>query len=333
MSSDRELSFLEAVREALRQAMEADEKVILLGEDIGAMGGAFTVTEGLLEAFGPERVRDTPISETAFVGAAIGMALAGWRPIVELQFADFFGVCFDQMYNHMAKIRYMSGGRMAVPVVLRAPIGGGYGDAAQHSQCPYATFAHLPGMKVVVPSTPFDAKGLLLASIEDKNPVVFLEHKLLYDLPYMIYGVRGPVPEEPYEVPLGKGRIAREGRDVTIVALSLMVHRALEAAEKLSEDGVEAEVLDLRTLVPLDSRAILESVGRTGRLVIVDEDYMRFGMSGEVAATVVEEDPSMLRAPVVRVGNPGVPVPYAESLESAVIPDADTIVQAAETVL
>ncbi len=330
MSSDRELSFVEALREALRQAMEADDRVVLLGEDIGAMGGAFTVTQGLLEVFGPERVRDTPISETAFVGAAVGMALSGWRPVVELQFADFFGVCYDQIYNHMAKIHYMSGGRMAVPMVLRAPIGGGYGDGAQHSQCPYATFAHHPGMKVVVPSTPYDAKGLLLASIHDPNPVVFLEHKLLYDLPYMIFGVKGPVPEEAYEVPLGEARIAREGKDVTIVALALMVHRALEAAETLSQRGIEAEILDLRTLVPLDSAAIVDSVRKTGRMIIVDEDYMMFGLSGEVIAAVVTEDPALLKVPVRRVGNPGVPVPYAESLEGVVIPDADSIVRALE---
>ncbi len=333
MSSVRELTFVEAIREGLRQAMEADERVVLLGEDIGAMGGAFTVTEGLLEAFGPTRVMDTPISETGFVGAAIGMALAGWTPVVELQFADFFGVCFDQIYNHMAKIHYMSGGRMAVPMVLRAPIGGGYGDGAQHSQCPYAAFAHFPGMKVVVPSTPYDAKGLLTASIKDPNPVVFLEHKLLYDLPYMIFGVKGPVPEETYEVPLGKGRVARKGKDVTIVAMALMVHRALEAAEELSKKGVEAEVIDLRSLVPLDPESITASVRKTRHLVIVDEDYLRFGVSGEVAAVVAEEDPSMLKAPIVRVANPGVPVPYAEALEKVVVPDAQSIVRAAEAIL
>ncbi len=333
MSSDRELSFAEAIREALTQSMEADEKVILIGEDIGAFGGAFTVTQGLLETFGPERVRDTPISETAFVGTAIGLAMAGWRPVVELQFADFFGVCFDQIYNQMAKIHYMSGGKVAVPMVLRGPIGGGYGDAAQHSQCLYGAFAHFPGMKVVVPATPHDAKGLLLASIKDENPVVFLEHKLLYDLPYMIFGVTGPVPEEPYEVPIGKARIAREGKDVTIVALALMVHRALEASEELSEEGVEAEVVDLRTLVPLDTDTLLASVKKTGRMVVVDEDYIPFGVSGEVTAVVVEEDPSMLKAPVVRLGNPGIPVPSAESLEAGVIPDARTIAAAVEGLL
>ncbi len=333
MSSDRELSFVEALREGLTQAMEADEKVLLMGEDIGSFGGAFTVTQGLLEAFGPERVRDTPISETAFLGTAIGLAMAGWRPIVELQFADFFGVCFDQIYNHMAKIHYMSGGKVAVPIVLRGPIGGGYGDAAQHSQCPYGAFAHFPGMKVAVPATPHDAKGLLLASIKDENPVVFLEHKLLYDLPYMIFGVTGPVPEEPYEVPLGQAKVVREGKDVTIVALALMLHRALEASDELSERGVEAEVVDLRSVVPLDTDTVLGSVKRTGRLVVVDEDYTPFGVSGEIVAAVAEEDPSVLRAPVVRLGNPGIPVPFAESLEAAVIPDARSIAKAVEALL
>lgn len=328
----RRLSTARAISEGIAQEMERDPGVVVLGEDVGKYGGIFGATGGLLEQFGPRRVLDTPISETAFIGLGVGAAVEGMRPVVELMFADFFGVAMDQIYNHMAKIHYESGGNVRVPMVLMMAAGGGYSDAEQHSQCLWGTFAHLPGMKVVVPSNPADAKGLMISAIRDDNPVIYTFHKGVMGLPWMAKNPRavGPVPQEPYEVPIGKAAVAREGSDITVATVSLSVHHALDVADQLSATrGVELEILDLRSLVPLDREAILTSVAKTGRLLVVDEDYQSFGMSGEIAATVAETDPGLLRVPVRRVAVPDVPIPYARSLEGAVLPGRDRIAAAA----
>jgi pyruvate dehydrogenase E1 component beta subunit len=325
--ASRRLTTSKAMVEAIAQEMERDPSVFYMGEDVGAYGGIFSSTTGLLERFGPERVIDTPISETAFIGLGIGAAVEGMRPIVELMFADFMGVCLDQIYNHMAKIHFESGGNVKVPMVLTTATGGGYSDGAQHSQCLWGTFAHLPGMKVVVPSTPADAKGLMTSAIRDDSPVVYMFHKGVMGLPWMAKNARATaeVPEGEHLVPIGKGRVAREGTDVSVVTVSLSVHHALDVAEKLAGEGVSVEVLDLRSLVPLDREAILASVSKTGRLVVVDEDYRSYGMSGEVVATITDTDPSLLRVPVQRVAVPDVPIPYAHVLEYAVLPRPDRI--------
>jgi len=317
----RRLSTAKALQEAIAQQMRADESVFVMGEDVGAYGGIFSSTTGLVDEFGPQRILDTPISETGFIGLGIGAAVEGMRPIVELMFADFFGVCMDQIYNHMAKIHFESGGNVRVPMVLMSATGGGYSDGAQHSQCLWGTFAHLPGMKVVVPSNPYDAKGLMTAAIRSDDPVVYLFHKGIMGLGWMKKNPRsiGPVPQEPYEVPIGKAHVAREGTDVTIVTVSLSVHHALDVAEKLEGEGISVEVLDLRSLVPLDREAIVTSVAKTGRLIVVDEDYQSFGMSGEVIASVAERKPELL-SHVSRVAVPDVPIPYAHDLEYAVLP-------------
>ena len=311
--------------------MERDESVFVMGEDVGALGGVFGSTTGLLEKFGPDRVMDTPISETAFVGAGIGAATEGMRPVVELMFVDFFGVCMDQIYNHMAKIHYESGGNVKVPMVLMTFAGGWHSDAAQHSQCLWGTFAHLPGMKVVVPSNPADAKGLMISAIRDDSPVVYIAHKMTLGLPWTARNPRsrGPVLEGPYEIPIGEAAVARRGKDATVVTLGYSVHHALDVAHELSEEGIDLEVVDLRSLVPLDRGAVLESVGKTGKLIVVDEDYRSFGVSGEIAATVAEVDPTLLRAPMVRVAVPDVPIPYARPLEYAVLPTPARIKEAA----
>lgn len=327
------LTTAKAMVEAIELEMHRDPSVLYMGEDVGAYGGIFSSTTGLLDTFGPQRVIDTPISESAFIGLAIGAAVEGMRPIAELMFADFMGVCLDQIYNHMAKIHFESGGNVKVPMVLTTAVGGGYSDGAQHSQCLWGTFAHLPGMKVVVPSTPSDAKGLMTAAIRDDNPVVYMFHKGVMGLPWMVKNPRtlADVPDGDYEVPIGKAAVARPGSDVTVVTLSLSVHHALDVAEKL-DGSVSVEVIDLRSLVPLDREAILTSVAKTGRLVVVDEDYLSFGLSGEVVATVTDVDPGLLRAPAVRVANPDTPVPYARSLEYAVLPRQDRIEAAIQRV-
>jgi acetoin:2,6-dichlorophenolindophenol oxidoreductase subunit beta len=332
VATDRKLTTQKAIAEAIAQEMEADQDVLVMGEDIGVYGGIFGATEGLLDRFGPDRVIDTPISETGFIGAAVGMAINGLRPIAELMFVDFFGVCMDQIYNNMAKIHYFSGGNVKVPMVLTTAVGGGYSDAGQHSQTLWATFAHMPGMKVVVPSNPYDAKGLMISSIRDDNPVLYMFHKGVLGLGWMTHNPRatGKVPEEAYEVPIGKAAIAREGSDVTIVAVSLDVHKALDAAETLEGKGISAEVLDLRSLVPLDREAILESLQKTHRLVVVDEDYHSFGMSGEVITTAVEGAFDYLDAPPVRVTTPDVVIPYSRPLEQFALPSAEKIVAAVE---
>ncbi|HEU4514951.1 MAG TPA: alpha-ketoacid dehydrogenase subunit beta [Nocardioidaceae bacterium] len=323
----RRLTTSKAMVEAIAQEMERDPSVFYMGEDVGKYGGIFGSTTGLLDRFGPDRIIDTPISETAFIGLGIGAAVEGMRPIVEVMFTDFMGVCLDQIYNHMAKIHFESGGNVKVPMVLTMAAGGGYSDGAQHSQCLWGTFAHLPGMKVVVPSSPADAKGLMTSAIRDDSPVVYIFHKGVMGLAWMAKNARSTdvVPEGEHLVPIGRARVAREGADVTLVTLSLSVHHALDVAEKLAPEGIDVEVIDLRSLVPLDREAILTSVGKTGRLVVVDEDYLSFGVSGEVVATVTDHDPSMLRVPVQRVAVPDVPIPYAHTLEYAVLPRHDRI--------
>ena len=320
----RELSYAEAVREALRQAMSADERVFLIGEDIGVYGGAFGVTAGLFEEFGPERVRDTPLSEAAIAGACIGAALTGMRPVGEIQFMDFVTLSMEQLVLQAAKIRFMFGGKASVPMVLRMPAGAGTGAAAQHSESLENWFVHVPGLKVVMPSSPYDAKGLLLAAIHDGNPVIFVEHKLLYK-------TRGDVPEEMYTVPLSQSRVVREGRDLTIVATSAMVPRALEAAGKLAEEGIEVELLDPRTLSPLDDEPIILSVVKTGRALVVHEAPKTGGFGGEILSRIMESEAfDYLEAPVRRLAGLDVPIPYNRNLESHAIPQVEDIVVEAQ---
>jgi len=319
----REITFAEAVNEAQRFAMRENPEVILFGENVSS--GWRAATKGLKEEFGRERVRDAPITETAFIGAGVGAAVVGMRPIVELMLVDFGLVAMDQILNQMAKTTYMTGGNVNVPMVLRAIYGAGGGNAATHSESLYGIYAHMPGMKVAVPATPYDAKGLLLTAIRDSNPVVFFEHRLLYS-------ARGPVPEEPYTVPFGVANLVREGRDVTVVAVGKMVQEAVKAADEL-KGKVSVEVLDPRTLVPLDEEAILRSLQKTGRLVVVDEDYERCGFSAEVAAVAAEKGFRSLKAPVARVANPNVPIPFNRGLERYVLPDAEKIVRAIRSVV
>lgn len=317
----REITYREAIREALREEMRRDPSVFLLGEDIAEFGGSYKVTQGLLDEFGPERVRNTPISEAAIVGAALGAALVGMRPVAEIMYVDFMGIAMDQIVNQMAKIRYMFGGKARVPTVIRTQQGTGRSSAAQHAQSLEAWFVHVPGLKVVQPSTPYDAKGLMKASIRDDNPVIFLEHKLLY-------AEKGPVPEEEYIVPLGKADVKRPGKDVTVVATSRMVLRALNAAKDLEQEGIDVEVIDPRTLAPLDEDTILESVKKTGKLVVVHEAVRRCGFGAEIAATVAEKAFDYLDAPIKRVTALDTPMPFNPKLEAFVIPDEDKIKRA-----
>lgn len=328
--AERVISMYEAIAEAIGQEMERDEKVFVMGEDIGVYGGIFGATTQLWQKFGHERIMDTPISEMGFVGTAVGAALEGMRPIAEVMFIDFIGACFDQVLNHFSKIHYMSGGQLKVPMVIMTAIGGGYNDAAQHSQCLYSLFGHIPGIKVVVPSTPYDAKGLMTQAIRDDNPVMYFFHKGLMGLPWMsiIEATWAPVPEESYTIPFGQADLKREGSDVTLVTLSMMVHRSLDAAEKLAEEGINVEVIDLRTLVPLDKEAVVNSVRKTHRLLVVDEDYLSYGMSGEITAVVAEEALDYLDMPPKRLAVPDVPIPYSNTLEDFVIPGAESIAQA-----
>jgi pyruvate/2-oxoglutarate/acetoin dehydrogenase E1 component len=319
----RELSYLEAIREALRQEMQRDERVFIIGEDVGVYGGAFGVTLGLVEEFGAERVIDTPISELGIAGAITGAALTGMRPVGEIMFMDFTTLATEQLVNQAAKIRFMFGGKARVPFVLRTPAGSGTGAAAQHSQSLENWFVHTPGLKVVMPSTPYDAKGLLLSSIRDDNPVIFVEHKLLYK-------VKGPVPEEPYTIPLGSAEVKRQGRDLTIVATSIMVRRSLEAAEQLAREGIEAEVLDPRTLKPLDKEPIVRSVIKTGRVLIVHEACKTGGYGGELAAVIAESEAfDYLDAPIVRLAGRDTPIPYNRTLEYHAVPQVENVVEAA----
>ena len=322
----RELTMAEALNEALQSEMQRDERVFVMGEDVGLIGGIFGVTRGLRERFGEDRVRDTPISEATFVGAGVGAAIAGLRPVVEIQIFDFVALTMDQLVNQAAKFRYMLGGRPTVPLVIRGPQGGGIRLAAQHSQSLEAWFAHVPGLVVVAPATPYDAKGLLVSAIRDDNPVIFLEHKALY-------ATKGAVPEAPYAIPLGKADVKRAGTDVTLVATQAMVSRALAAAGDLEKDGVSVEVIDPRTLVPLDEATILASVARTGRLVIAHEAVKRGGWGAELAALVAEHALDVLDAPIVRVAARNVPMPYNDSLERATIPSQQDIAAALRSVV
>ncbi|MFP9062410.1 alpha-ketoacid dehydrogenase subunit beta [Natrialbaceae archaeon A-chndr2] len=330
---DRELTMSRAMVEAIAHEMREDEEVFVMGEDVADYGGIFDSTQGLLEEFGHDRIMDVPISETAFMGAGVGAAMQGMRPICELMFADFFGVCMDQLYNNMAKNTYMSGGSVSVPMTVMTAVGGTYNDAAQHSQTLYGTFAHLPGMKVVVPSTAYDAKGLMHTAIRDDDPVVYMFHKRLMGLAWMpaTEGPKTGVPEERYEIPFGEADVKREGEDATVVTLGLHVHRALEAAEGLATDGIDAEVIDLRTLVPLDTETVLESVRKTGRLVVVDEDYHSYGVSGELIARATEGALEDLEA-VDRVTAPDTPIPYSRPLENEFQPSTDDIAAAVRSI-
>ncbi|MEK3970652.1 alpha-ketoacid dehydrogenase subunit beta [Bacillus sp. FSL M7-0558] len=320
----REISYLEAVREAMSLEMRENQDVFILGEDIGVYGGAFGVTRGMIEEFGPERVRNTPISEAAIAGGAVGAALTGMRPILELQFSDFITIAMDQLVNQAAKTRYMFGGKGKVPLVVRTPAGSGTGAAAQHSQSLEAWMAHIPGLKVVQPSTAYDAKGLLKAAMDDDNPVIFYEHKLLYK-------TIGEVPEEPYSIPLGKADVKRSGKDVTIVATAIMVHKALEAAKELEAEGIDVEIIDPRTLVPLDEETIIESVKKTGKCIVVHEAVKRGGYGGEIASMIAESEAfDYLDAPIKRLGGLAVPIPYNPTLEKAVIPQVPDIIEAAK---
>lgn len=330
--NERRLTIARAMAESIAQEMRIDPRVFVMGEDIGPLGGVFGNTRGLFEEFGAERIRDTPISETAFMGAAVGAASDGMRPIVELMFVDFFGVCFDAIYNSMAKNVYFSGGTVQVPVVLMTSTGGGYSDAGQHSQCLYGTFAHLPGMKVVSPSNAYDAKGLMTTAIRDDNPVIYMYHKGLQGMGWLGTEPAATVnvPEESYAIPFGQAAIVREGKDVTIVGLAMGVHNALKAAEKLATQGVSAEVIDLRTLVPLDRETIFASVAKTGKLIVVDEDYRSYGMTGEIIASIAERDLTVLKASPQRVAYPDIPIPFTRPMEQFALPNPDKIVEAYE---
>ena len=316
----REITFAEALREAIRQSMEKDERVFVIGEDIGVYGGAFGVTAGLIEKFGSGRIVDTPISEAAIAGACIGAALAGQRPIGEMQFMDFVTIAMEQLVLQAAKIRFMFGGKATVPMVMRLPGGSGTGAAAQHSGSVESWFVNVPGLKVVVPSNPYDAKGLLLSAIEDDNPVIFIENKLLYK-------TKGDVPEDMYRIPLGQAKVMREGRHLTVIATSVMVNRAMEAAEKLKEEGIELEIVDPRTLRPLDSDTITKSVKKTGKALIVHEAVKTGGFGGEILSTIVESDAfDYLEAPVRRLGGLDIPIPYNRNLEYHAVPQVESIV-------
>lgn len=340
----RRLTIAQAIREAIREEMLRDETVFLMGEDIGIFGGPFGVTAGLVEEFGEERIRDTPISELGFIGAAVGAALSGMRPIVEVQFSDFIACGMDQVVNQAAKMRLISGGQLKVPLVLRAPVGA-TGRAAQHAQSPYAWFMHCPGLKVVGPSTAYDAKGLLKTAIRDDNPVLFFEHKLLYGSRSVgsaeessskesakVSSLAGDVPEEEYTIPLGRADIKKQGEDVTVIATLLMVQKALNVAQAFHSQGIDVEVLDLRSFVPLDKQTILDSVRKTGRVVIVDEGCKTCGLAAEVSAVIAEEAIDYLDAPISRVTALDTPIPFSPVLESKVIPDESRIAETIENI-
>jgi len=318
----REITYAEALREAMSEEMRRDPEVFLMGEDVGVYGGAFGVSRGMVQEFGEERVRDTPISEAAITGCAAGAALTGMRPILEIMFSDFITIAMDQLVNQAAKARYQFGGQASVPMVLRAAGGSGTGAAEQHSQSVEAWVANVPGLKLVIPSTPYDAKGLLKAAIRDDDPVVFLEQKLLYR-------TKGPVPEEDYVVPLGCADLKREGRHVSLVTYGRMVQRCLAAAEALAPEGIEAEVLDIRTLVPLDREAVVATARKTGRVVIVHEACQTGGFGGELAAVIADSEAFYyLDAPIRRLGGADVPIPYNPQLEASVVPTEERILQA-----
>ena len=322
----REITFLEAIREALRQEMKLDEKVFILGEDVGAFGGCFGVTAGLLEEFGKERVRDTPISESAIMGAALGSALMGLRPVPELMFIDFTPVCMDYLTNQAPKVRYMCGGQVEkLPLVVRTTSGGWIRAAGQHSQSLEGWFTQVPGLKVVMPGTPYDAKGLLTAALRDNNPVLFIEHKVLY-------GMEGPVPEKEYVVPLGKAEVKREGSDITLISYSLMLQKTLAAAEELAVAGINAEVVDLRTISPLDHDTLAQSVQKTHKAVVIQEAYESAGVASQVIKSLMESSFDYLDAPIKTVAAPDTVIPFSPPLEDAMLPDEAKIVKAAKEI-
>jgi len=320
----KEVRYIRAITEALREEMARDEAVFVIGEDVAYPGGSFSATRGLLEEFGERRVKDTPISESAIVGLALGAATQGLRPVVEIMFMDFLAVCMDQIVNQVAKTRYMFGGQYRLPLVIRTPCGGGLNAGPQHSQCLEAWFAHVPGLKVVMPATPYDVKGLLKTAIRDDNPVLFVENKALY-------GLKGEIPEEEYLVPIGQAEVKRPGRDVTVVATSRMVHQSLEAAQTLAKEGIEAEVIDLITITPLDKETIFQSVEKTSKLVIAHEAVKAFGIGAEISAMVCEEMVDYLDGPILRVGAPYAPVPF--SPERSYLPQAEDVIKAVKKVL
>src|SRR5436190_21426103 len=316
-----EVNLVSAVKETLHDAMATDERVVILGEDVGVRGGVFRITDGFLQEFGERRVIDTPLAESGIVGVAIGMALHGLLPVAEIQFADFIHPAFDQIVSEAARIRYRSNGDFSVPMVIRAPWGGGVHGALYHSQSIEAFYGHVPGLKVVLPATPYDVKGMLRAAIRDPDPVLFLEHKKTYRL------IKGDVPDESYEVPIGVADVKREGEDLTVIAYGLMLHLCLEAAERLQqEDGTSVEVVDVRTIAPLDKRTILDSVRKTAKAMVVYEDNRTYGAGAEIAATIAEELMFELDGPIVRMGGPDVPsMPFSTPLEHYFMPDAEKI--------
>lgn len=317
---ERTGSIREAINEALHEEMERDNSVFIMGEDIGVAGGVFKVTAGLLDAFGSERVRDTPIAEAGIVGLAVGAAMTGMRPVVEIMFIDFTTLASDQIVNQAAKLRYMTAGQTKVPLVIRTAMGAGRRAAAQHSQSLQAWFCHIPGLKVIMPSTPADAKGLLKSAIRDDNPVLFLEDK-------MMYNQKGPLPDGDYTVPIGEARIHREGQDATIICTSSMLYPTLEAADRLAEEGIKVEIIDPRSLSPLDEETLVKSALKTGHVLVIDEGYQSFGVTAEIAARLNEKAFYYLDAPVRRLGASDVPVPFAPSLEDLTIPSADRVVE------
>jgi len=322
---ERQISYREAVAEAIKEEMARDDRVFLMGEDVGVLGGAFGSTKGVYDAFGGERVLDTPISETAIVGYALGAAMAGMRPIAEIMRVDWMTICMDEIVNQTAKMRFLSGGHPDVALVIRAAAEGGIGLGGQHSQSFEAWFVHIPGLKVVMPSTPYDVKGLLKSAVRDPNPVIFLE-------PGVLYGVSGPVPEEEYVIPLGKAEVKREGKDITIVAWGTLLPKTLNAAQTLANEGIEAEVVDPRTLRPLDIDTIIDSVKKTGRLIIAHEAMKTGGVGAEIAALVQERAFDHLDAPIKRVATPDVIIPVNRSLERLVLPQEDTVVEAVKSI-
>lgn len=323
----REMTFAQAIREALDEEMARDGTIFVLGEDVGAWGGVFRCTEGLIKKYGADRIIDTPLSEEGYVGLAVGAAMTGMHPVPELMFGDFITLAMDQIVNQAAKMRYMTGGQVQVPITIRVTMGGGRSSGGQHSQSWHAWMAHVPGLKVVVPSTPYDAKGLLKTALREPNPVIFFEDKVMYAK------IKGPVPEQEYTIPFGKADVKREGSDVSLIAVSRMVHPALAAAEKLAGEGISAEVVDPRTLTPLDEETLIQSVSKTGGAVIIDEGYNHFGTTAELAATIACGAFDYLDAPIERLGAMDVPIPFSPPLENATIPSEALIIAAVHRIL
>ena len=321
---EREITFGEAIREAIAEEMARDQSIFLIGEDVAAAGSVFKVLVGLMDEFGPERVIDSPISEAGIAGIGVGAAITGMRPIVDIMFGDFTTLVMDQLINQAAKTHYMSGGKLKVPMVLRTTLGASRRSAAQHSQSLHALFSHIPGLKVAMPATPYDAKGLMKSAIRDDNPVVIFEDKMLYQ-------EKGPVPEEEYTLPLGQADVKRTGEDITIVATSSMVYVALEAAEKLDSIGISAELIDPRTTNPLDTEALIQSAQKTSRALVLDEGYSQYGVTGEIASVIADGAFYYLDAPVKRIGAMNVPVPFSPAMEDLTIPNADYVVETAKT--